>query len=240
MRIYELDSVDSTNEYAKKLIKEVSRSIPFIVRANQQTSGKGQGSNRWESRAKENLLCSIVIKPQHILAEEQFLISQVVSVALLDVLSEFNLNAFIKWPNDIYVNHKKVAGILIENTILGANIEHCIIGIGLNINQTEFSEKIPNPSSLKKETGKHFEIHQVLERIVSRINFHFNHRNEISKKYEENLYLRNIESLFYDACKNPFKGCITGVNEIGQLLIENSNTQEILKFSNQEVQFSIT
>ncbi len=239
MRIYELDIVDSTNEYAKKLIKDIDATPPFVVRADRQTAGRGQGNNHWESSTKDNLLCSIVIKPKYILAEEQFLISQVVAVALSDMLSELGLKASIKWPNDIYIKHNKVAGVLIENIILGVKIEYCIIGVGLNVNQKRFSEAIPNPTSLKKETHKRFEINQILEQLVLKINYYLNHRNEVSKKYEHNLYLKGVESLFYDIHQKPFKGRILGTNAIGQLLIERVEPQEILTFSNQEVQFTI-
>ncbi len=240
MKRYELDIIDSTNEYAKQLLKTSSDIIPFVVRANQQTSGKGQGNNHWDSQANKNLLCSIVVKPEQILCEEQFLISQIVAISLLDVLSEFSPKASIKWPNDLYIGHKKIAGILIENTIMGSNIAHCIIGIGLNINQKEFSKHLPNPTSLALETQQTFEIPQILEQIISKINHYFKNRENIPQKYEKHLYLKGTEHTFYDIHQQAFKGSIIGVNTIGQLLIRLSDKeQKILTFSNQEVQFNI-
>ncbi len=240
MKIYEPGFIDSTNAYAKKIIKEQSEAMPFAVRADYQTAGKGQGSNHWESEAKENLLCSIVLKPHQILAEEQFLISQIVSVSLLELLSEFSSGVSIKWPNDLYIGDKKVAGILIENVVLGVNIEHCIIGIGLNVNQKHFSESLPNPTSLFLESHRSFEVAHLLEQLISRIDYYFANREEVPSKYESNLYRKGEDALFYDVHQNAFQGRILGVNKIGQLLIQGSGNQDVREFSNQEVQFALS
>ena len=136
-----------------QLIKNTEVAEGTVVLAKEQTSGRGQVNNTWESSYGDNLLMSIVLYPEFLHAGNQFLLSKFVSLAIVDFLSYYLENVTIKWPNDIYVGNKKIAGVLIENSLRGAFISSSVVGIGLNVNQTEFSSSIPNPTSLKNESN---------------------------------------------------------------------------------------
>ncbi len=151
-----LNSVDSTNDEAKRRISELDNLA--VLSAVSQTKGRGQRSNTWLSEPGKNLLMSIVLKyAPHgestsdslaVQAYDQQVISQITSLALVDLLAAHEIEAKIKWPNDIYVGNKKICGILIENTVLGKWMTSSIIGIGLNVNQRSFDAKLPNPTSM--------------------------------------------------------------------------------------------
>lgn len=151
-----LNSVDSTNDEAKRRIPELDNLA--VLSAVSQTKGHGQRSNTWLSEPGKNLLMSIVLKyAPHgestsdslaVQAYDQQVISQITSLALVDLLAAHEIEAKIKWPNDIYVGNKKICGILIENTVLGKWMTSSIIGIGLNVNQRSFDAKLPNPTSM--------------------------------------------------------------------------------------------
>ena len=121
-----------------------------VVSTYNQTAGRGQRGNSWESEPHKNLTFSVLLKPQHIIAREQFYISEIVSVAIVNTLRKYIIDQpiAIKWPNDIYVNDDKICGILIENTLSGYSISQSIAGIGININQQTFLSNAPNPISL--------------------------------------------------------------------------------------------
>ena len=151
MKITHFKNIESTNQYLQRLLDEGIDITDNIVVADFQTSGKGQGCNVWQSEDGMNLLFSIALDMSFLKAENQFLLTQMVSVAMIDVLKKYlpEESLFIKWPNDIYFNDKKIAGILIKNEIKGMMLGTSIIGIGLNVNQTYFDKSLPNPISIK-------------------------------------------------------------------------------------------
>jgi len=147
-KIHYFDTLDSTNLKLKELTKNETLPELSVVMARKQTKGRGQLGNSWESEAGKNLTFSILIKPLFIQIHQQFCITQLVTLALMDILKPLYNNVSIKWPNDIYADNKKMGGILIENNIKGNNINESFIGIGLNLNQTIFKSNAPNPISL--------------------------------------------------------------------------------------------
>jgi BirA family biotin operon repressor/biotin-[acetyl-CoA-carboxylase] ligase len=153
-----LDHTDSTNAYAAR-VKPGEKKL-IIIRTNYQSSGKGQGHNSWESEPGENLLMSIVLNPS-IDSDKAFYLSKIVAISLVRLCAGLNIRTQIKWPNDIIYEKKKIAGILIENTIMGKKIVKCTAGLGLNVNQMEFSNFYPEASSLKLITGKSRDIAQL-------------------------------------------------------------------------------
>ncbi|MCF0173541.1 MAG: biotin--[acetyl-CoA-carboxylase] ligase, partial [Bacteroidales bacterium] len=156
MKIIWYDTLLSTNN-TMSLYKERFQDRETIV-AIEQTAGKGQRGNRWESAPGENLTFSTMLKPRGFAAERAWLISQSVSLGICDFLHIKGLEAKIKWPNDIYVEDRKICGILIENSISGTLLSSSIVGIGLNVNQLSFSEDIPNPISMAMVTGQRYDI----------------------------------------------------------------------------------
>ena len=148
-----LESTDSTNEEAGRRISDLDNLS--VLSAVRQTEGRGQRGNSWSSNDGENLTFSIVLKygngegfiPE-IRAADQFAISEAAALAVVDLLASYDIEAKIKWPNDIYVGNRKICGILIENAIRGSYIANSIIGIGLNVNQQTFDPSLPNPTSM--------------------------------------------------------------------------------------------
>lgn len=144
-----LEEVDSTNKYVREHISELDNLS--VVAALKQTAGKGQGDHKWHSEPEQNLLFSIVLKDPDIHASEQVKISDTTAESIVDLLHAHGIEAWIKPPNDIWVNKKKICGILIEHSLIGSRISWTIIGIGLNVNQTIFPSDLPNPTSMSLE-----------------------------------------------------------------------------------------
>ena len=207
----------------------------MVVVAAHQTAGRGMDKNRWESEAGKNLLFSIALNVNFLEAENQFKISQAVSVAIVETLSQFvdDKRLFIKWPNDIYFGDKKLAGMLIQNTIEGRMMGVSIIGIGLNVNQIEFSKDIPNPISLKMISSRDFDLDNLLNLLVSSIKTKVEslrdkeNQNEINEKYVSRSYRFGIWSDYF--YQNQVKSMIIrGFDKYGRLLLHDKEGAEIV------------
>ena len=147
--ILRLDEIDSTNTYVAKNATHLESAV--IVTTDHQTAGRGQRGNSWESESGMNLTFTMLMRPEKFPAIRQFFLSEAVAVAIVDVIGEeLEIFAEIKWPNDIYWRDNKLAGILIEHAVMGREIMHTIIGVGLNVNQTKFVSDAPNPISLRQ------------------------------------------------------------------------------------------
>ena len=141
-----LDVAESSNDEARKAIDSLDNLSVVAVRC--QTKGRGQRTNTWETAPGQNLTFSIVLKDLQILPSEQIAISQITALSVVDFLASHGIEAKIKLPNDIYVDAKKICGILIENSICSNKMKWSIIGIGINVNQTTFPSSLPNPTSI--------------------------------------------------------------------------------------------
>ena len=130
-KIIHLESVDSTNNYAANLVRQGNCDHGTVILADDQFLGKGQRGSEWIATKGDNLTTSIVLTPDNLSVEDQFYLTCLASLSVVDTLKEYHIEASIKWPNDIYVEHKKIAGILIENSFQGNSIKSSIIGIGL-------------------------------------------------------------------------------------------------------------
>jgi BirA family biotin operon repressor/biotin-[acetyl-CoA-carboxylase] ligase len=173
----------------------------YCISADFQTSGHGQATNRWESEDGKNLLFSLLLRPTVIPAAEQFVITELVTLAIINALQDYiRQKITIKWPNDIYVGDKKLCGILIENALCGPTIDTCIVGIGININQELFVSDAPNPVSLKQLNGRDNDRGEILEEIYQNILNYYDYladnwqNNDIKQslhyEYMNNLYRR--------------------------------------------------
>jgi BirA family biotin operon repressor/biotin-[acetyl-CoA-carboxylase] ligase len=221
--LLELQSVDSTNTYATTLLHKGDVTEGTVILAGHQTQGRGQGDNRWDSDTGCNLLCSVILKPEFLMAERQFYISMCVSIAIVDYIVSLGKPAHIKWPNDILMNRKKVAGILIENTIMGRNIKNSVVGIGLNVNQKVFPSELPNPTSISLETGCNYTLPVMLCQLMKCLNHTINklydeEYMEIRTAYLNNLWLMNEWVQFTDESGN-FEGRIADVAVTGELIV---------------------
>jgi BirA family transcriptional regulator, biotin operon repressor / biotin---[acetyl-CoA-carboxylase] ligase len=234
-------SVDSTNNEAWRLINSTSISEGTIIRAGFQTAGKGQGGTSWESEAGCNLNISIVLRPTYVSVSNQFSLNQAVSIALCMSISDICPNNLvqIKWPNDIYINNKKVAGILIENSIVGSEFDVSVIGLGVNVNQLSFISDAPNPISLAQLSGHKLDLDDCLNRICYHFGIWINNLKNgmlelISHQYL-NLLLGYRSKLQFVSDHKPFSAEIYGVNHDGKLIL---NVNGVLKeYDHKEVRF---
>lgn len=227
--IEKLELVESTNSYLSKKLANHKIDEFFAVMTNFQTGGKGMGSNVWESDKGKNLLCSIVLKPKYLKAEHQFYISKLAAISvceLVEILSG-SKNVKIKWPNDIYIGKKKAAGILIENSFIGNQIQYSILGIGVNINQKIFSDKLPNPTSIVLHSKKELPILEVLNTLLKIVkeNYVLITNNELDKLdviYNEKLL--NIDKWSnYIVNNEVIRAKVVGTNEYGLLRLLKRN-----------------
>ena len=235
-----LNEVESTNNYANQLILSDAAEECTVVLARYQLRGKGQQGNTWESEYGKNLLMSMILYPDFLEAAKQFLISKVVSLAIIEFLQTETDNVSIKWPNDIYVGKNKIAGILIENSLKGMNMFSSIIGIGLNLNQETFFSDAPNPVSLKQITGKDYEIQITAELLIKNIISWYTKlkeykKTEIDSEYESNLYGYNQWSI-YSVQGKTFEARIFGIGEFGQLKLEKRDGT-VSEYMFKEVEF---
>jgi BirA family biotin operon repressor/biotin-[acetyl-CoA-carboxylase] ligase len=234
-----LKQVNSTNELLGQLLRENALTEGYTIRTDFQTSGKGQMGNFWESDAGKNLLFSILLYPSKIQVEEQFILSQIVSIAIKSVLDRYAEGFSIKWPNDIYYRDKKIAGILIENSIQGGNLKHSIVGVGLNVNQKIFRSDAPNPISLRQIIGRRVARKSILEEIYSAIlsMYYVLDKEEIRKLYFQQMY-RNMGYYLFEADNFTFEAMIKSVNYDGRLEL-CTRDNELRSFYFKEVAFCI-
>ena len=227
----------STNNLLREMMREQSIPELFVLRTDFQTAGKGQTGNSWESAKGKNLLFSTVIYPPHIAIENQFIVSQMISIAIKQTLDEYADGFSVKWPNDIYWNDKKIAGILIENSLQAGKIKWMIIGVGLNVNQEVFKSDAPNPVSLKQITGKRQNRKKIIDTILSKMDILYKNINYSSVRavYSESLYRKNGFYTFR-ADGETFDACISQVYPDGQLELE-TKSGEIRRFYFKEVEY---
>ena len=232
-----LETINSTNDYALSLSDSIVFKEGLVITTNFQIRGNGQRGKTWESNLKENLLLSIVIEP-NIKLYEQFLISKIVALSVCDLLKIVNIEAEIKWPNDILVAKQKIAGILIQNKSQGNFITHSVIGLGFNVNQLVFKAYSPIATSLRLQLNNEYEVLQIQEQFLSflsqrlmRLKKGENQENE----YLESLFLKDTPAAF-ESDNKQFMGIIKGVSESGKLLIKLED-DSIAAFNNQQVKY---
>jgi BirA family biotin operon repressor/biotin-[acetyl-CoA-carboxylase] ligase len=163
-----LESVDSTNRHMNRKT-DADLSDGFVVASLYQSAGRGQGEKYWHSEPGKNLLMSVYWKPDFIEAANVVELSKAVAAGIQDMLKENHIETWMRYPNDIYAGNKKIAGILIENTLRGSKVQHSVIGIGLNVNQTEFPADLPNPVSMKNLTGDDYDLKDCLNVLCNHL-----------------------------------------------------------------------
>ena len=222
-QIIKLNSVDSTNNYAAKLLKQTKVPFGTVIMARYQTNGKGQRNGVWDAEGESNLLMSVILDTQFLPIQKVFFLSKVVALALNSSVRQFGIQASIKWPNDLVVNKKKIAGILIENQWIGQRLSSSIIGIGLNINQV-FFPKSYNATSLKLLTSRFFIIEDILKVVCHNLNQYYNQLidlkfKKIDLEYHDFLINYN-QSANFKLNNEIFTAKVVGVNEDGELLLQ--------------------
>ena len=226
-RIIRIDETDSTNRWMQELIQlhpSEETQHEMVVVCDYQTAGRGCGSNSWEAEQGKNLLMSVLMHPKKVSARTQFIITQIVSVALcrtIETVIGSEHRVTIKWPNDIYVGDKKICGVLIENSIADRRIKDCIIGIGLNVNQTEFRSDAPNPVSMAQLTGKEMNREEVLNAFLNELSKQCENRN-IHRDYLRMMY--RCDGIYpFETEGTRFMARVVGVNDDGRLMLEDED-----------------
>ena len=169
MTIIPVETVASTNDYLKELAHKQVLAEGTVIVARNQTAGKGQRGNSWESEAGKNIACSMLLYPSFLPVQRFFLLSEAIALGVKETLDAYTDRITIKWPNDVYYQERKIAGILIENELTGNAYNLSIAGIGLNINQERFLSNAPNPVSLKQITGREYDIEALLRELIQNV-----------------------------------------------------------------------
>lgn len=225
--IISIDNLTSTNSYAIHLLSHGKLPEGTIVQTYYQTAGRGQPGNKWESEEGKNLLISIILYPSTIHPEDQFIISMAISLGIHDYLSLQIPDSSIKWPNDIYIKNDKIAGILIESSLIGNRIEYLIAGIGLNVNQEKFTGNSPNPVSMKMITGTDYNTGDCLKELAYHLDKRYNQllsgkTRRIKDEYISRLYHYHEWTTFRDP-EGIFTGRIINVENNGRLIVEKKS-----------------
>lgn len=226
---HSFDELPSTNDYARDLIAKSKPPEGTAIRAASQSAGRGQFGSRWESAPGQNLTLSVILYPQWLPVQEQFRLNEAVALAVRDAVAEtisgYPVAVAIKWPNDIYLNEKKTAGILLQNTLSQDRLQASVVGIGLNVNQTLFPPEIPNATSLAQATGQPY----ALEAVMSRLFEHLERRylqlkggriEALRDDFHQHLWGRGEPRQFATPDGHAFTGVITGVSAEGKLIVE--------------------
>lgn len=227
----------STNEYAESLIEDNNFFDGTTIVTLNQTKGKGQRGNKWESEPGKNLTFSTILKPTFLSLNNQFYLNIVASLSVLKVFLKHGQGFKVKWPNDIYYYEKKIGGILIENKLKGHLIETTVVGIGLNINQDNFEAL--NATSLVKVLKKEIDLEILLRDVLLSFEYHYfqlkrGEFDQLKCEYLDNLYWKN-EVHTFKSKDNFFMGEVVGIDPIGRLLLWVNG--HIQSFDLKEIQF---
>ncbi len=243
-RIY-LHKTDSTNKELWRMIdQEIHPEEATVLQAGWQSEGRGQANTTWESKPGENLLFSVLLKPVFLKPSLQFLLNQCIAVSLRAGIAAMckDHHFVIKWPNDIYVEGRKIAGTLIENRIMGKEISWTVVGIGININQTVFPDDIPHPASLRMLTGGDWDAGSCLDEVMKQLLFHYQKLQSGNIDYVREHYLRHLwgfqNKMHFIREGQSMIATVRGVDENGKLLLENQHGS-IKAFDIKEIQFDM-
>lgn len=224
MRIDKLHTIDSTNDYLKRISKEEDAQEDIVVWALEQTAGRGQMGTQWHTQGGKNLTFSVFRKVQRITINEQFFALMAASLAVKDVLSKLLIkNVRVKWPNDILTDNDKICGILIESVIKKGRLDAMIIGVGLNVNQMSW-KYAPRATSIKKRTGIHFNLEEILMLLLNQFHHYVElllkgDFNSIKEDYESHLFKKDKPATFRRTNGAQFVGIIKGVTHSGKLIL---------------------
>ena len=241
-RIIHVEETHSTNSLLREWLEQEPLPTGSVIVADFQTAGRGQVGNVWESERGKNLTFSLVLYPQALPVNQQFLISQIAALSVKETLDAYTEGISIKWPNDIYWQDKKICGMLIENDLSGHNLLRSIIGIGINLNQTIFRGDAPNPVSLWQIVKQEVDREGVLRQFLSRFEAYnqallSGEKALIHTRYMEALYWREGYHPYADA-KGTFSARIYGIEPTGHLLLQSTDGV-IRRYAFKEVSYLI-
>jgi BirA family biotin operon repressor/biotin-[acetyl-CoA-carboxylase] ligase len=230
VNIIRVETVDSTNSYLKESARNAVLEEGTVVVTRNQTAGKGQRGNSWESEAGKNITCSILLHPSFLPVHRFFLLSEAVSLGVKETLDAYTDDITVKWPNDIYYRERKIVGILIENELMGNVYTSSVVGIGLNVNQERFLSDAPNPVSLKQITGQEQDTEALLKELVDNILYRYEqlkagNTETIIRMYHNALYRKTGFHRFEDE-EGIFSARIDRVADDGLLHLVTDTNKE--------------
>jgi BirA family biotin operon repressor/biotin-[acetyl-CoA-carboxylase] ligase len=236
----ELLTVESTNNYAMGLARAGMAQHGTVVFAHEQTKGKGQRNKEWASQKEQNIAMSAIIEPANLQGAELFLLSMMTAVSVRQFFTGYtNEDVKIKWPNDIYWRDRKAAGILIENVWQGSEWRSGVVGIGMNVNQTDFGKLGRKAVSIKQITGKEFEpvrlAKELCEVLEQKFQLLVSDASLIRKEYKSHLYKIN-QKIKLKKDNRVFETELKGVNDHGQMIVQHALEE---KFDVGEVEWII-
>lgn len=230
--IHHFEALPSTNLYALELLSKSKPSEGTVISAAAQTAGRGQLGSGWHSPAGESLSVSVILYPSFLQARRQFYLTITAALALRDTLARYAENpVLIKWPNDIYLGTGKIAGILIQNQLAGQAIQYCIIGSGINVNQTAFPAELPQAVSLYQDTGQRQAPDELLDHYLLNLEQRYlqlraGNTDRLLSDYYEHLLGYQIYKTYTQPDGAPFEAQIVGIDEIGRLKLRTSDGKE--------------
>lgn len=219
----EYEALDSTNNQAEKLGWGVLAD-KTVVLTRRQTRGRGQVGNHWESKPGKNVCMTVVFRPEALHAGQQFAVSMVIALGAYDFVARYTGGCSVKWPNDIYVNNSKIAGILIEHAIMGPHVGGSLCGIGVNINQARFLSDAPNPVSLFQLVGEEIPLERAEQELLACIGKRYEQVHDyaaLERDFMQVLYRRSGLHDWEDE-NGHFKASVKGLNEYGQLILTDT------------------
>ena len=239
-KVIYLPTCHSTNDIAAEIVHAGLFEEGTVVITDNQVKGRGQRGTVWNANAGENLTFSVILKPGFLRIQDQFLVSQITALGILAYLGAYVPDTKVKWPNDIYMNNRKSCGVLIENSLQGARYAHSIVGIGVNINQSQFENSYA--TSLFRETGSTYTLTEEFHKLLKCLDAYYvrlrsgNQQEAIRAEYLSHLYgyQQDVKFLFKG---NITSGSVTNVTELGKLRVKLATEPEELEFGLKEIEW---
>ena len=239
---FELSEVDSTNNYAMQMVQAHLAEHGFTWFANYQNSRKGQRGKSWKAEPGQNITMSVLLQPKNISIDSQFSLNAAIALATQQFFNLYTISdTTIKWPNDLYWRDRKAGGILIENIIQGRDWKFAIVGIGININQSSFSDSLSNPVSLKQITGKDYDVIGLAKELCTFLQAWWSQLKVLSisrilAAYNELLYKKD-QKVKLEIHGEILEVVIKEVNSLGELIVLHEN--DVLKLKTGNVKWLI-
>lgn len=239
--VHAFHALPSTNGYAQELLAKSKPTDGTVISAGSQTQGRGQIGSKWESPAGQSLSLSVILYPNFLLARRQFELNIATALALRDALSAYaKSTVLIKWPNDIYLGPRKVAGILIQNQLSGQQVQHSIIGTGVNINQPGFPPELPLATSIGLDTGQEYEVDVIAAKYLHALEQRYlqlraGHLSRLKRDYYQHLLGYQELRKYRLPNGRELIAEIAGVDEAGRLLLRTEG--QLKAFGLKEIAF---
>jgi BirA family transcriptional regulator, biotin operon repressor / biotin---[acetyl-CoA-carboxylase] ligase len=242
--VVDLPEVASTNDHALALLAKSKPVEGTVISTFCQTAGRGQIGSRWESEPGKNISLSAIFYPDFLDVKDQFLLNVFTSLAVFDFVKNClpDRPVSIKWPNDIYVGARKIAGILLQNSLINTQIRSTVVGIGININQAEFVTNPPNPTSMRLEADHDFPLPDLVAYLCEFLESRYLQLKAgkivpLQQDYLHHLYRFRQLAKYQRPSGGPFEGTIIGIDEIGRLKMDVGGKVEV--FDLKEIRFEV-